>query len=243
MAVALDGTTVVGNTGFGSSVDTGANVTTAGTNRLLVANVTFLNVTGGTVTGGGLTWTKAVQAINSSAQFTSELWWAWAAAAITNQTVTASGLSGAANLSIAVQAFSGSRDYTGLVANTDFTTASAIADNGTASSVNVTTKANGSFIVSGTETYDSVGSTPPVSAANCTKLGDGVPGGGGGAFVFNYLTASPAAIGTYAVGSTHEDNGWGLAAMEILAAVVAAVGGVPPRRPSRRFNPRTLTRR
>lgn len=215
MAVALDGTTKSGTQTFGSSVDTGATVSTAGTNRLVVAFLSYFGVgTTGVVSGGGLTWAKLVSAIPTAADFRAEIWVAWATTAITNQTITGSWTGNTAGL-IDVQAWSGSRDYTGLTAGVDYGTATGIGASGTSSVTNLTTLKNGSWAIGGTTTYGTV----PTAATNCTQLASGNTGTLTSSL--EEWTASPVNIGTYAIGSTFASIEWNIALIEIVPAVAS----------------------
>lgn len=201
MAVAKDGTAQSGSTGNGTSAATGASVSTSGTNRILLASLTVgagAYITGTSVSGGGLTWAKidSQQGNDSAFQFlTTEIWWAWAAIAITNQTITAS-WTNLGQATISVQAWSGSKDYTGLTAGVDFATSKAHGASAN-SSVNITTLKAGSWVVASTCIADAVGVT---ANANCAHLfSESIFTN---AHAFDERTDSPVSVGTYAIGST-----------------------------------------
>lgn len=225
MSVAKNGSCVSSGVASVTSLNTGAAVTTSVANCLIVAGLVTGNggslISGSSISGGGLTWNKIAASVitgNLAPDGTSEFWFAWAAAAITNQTITANWSNSSDGL-LAVQAFSGSQDYTSLTANTDYAVATNNSSGtGTDNAVSITTKKSGSWVVSisGFRNADSNSND-----ANCQSLATFAGGGSGlpkQALVER--TDSPVNIGTYAIGfsTTNDLFGWTNAALEIIAA-------------------------
>lgn len=143
--------TVTGNNGTGATTVASAAITTAA-KRLLVAKIAITNATGQTVSsisGGGLTWTNVPGASASNGTTDRiETWIAYASAALTSQTVTAT-LSASAPAAIVVSAYSATQaDSDGLAASGIGATNTATGTSG-APALNLTTNFGSSLVVGG----------------------------------------------------------------------------------------------
>lgn len=227
MAVAKDGSTVGINGSFVavSTLTTGA-FSTSGTNRLCIASLTVggnnaTPISGLTLTGTTLSWSILKQSPNSFGN-TSFILWAWAAASVTGETLLASWTT-AQFAALAVQPFSGSQNYSGLVSGTDYAVASAstTSSSGADSATNIITKKNGSWVLGCTGFWN----TPAALTADsgCDDLYNFQSAANQFTSDFIELTASPVNAGTYSLGANaaSQANGWTIALAEIVPGGVA----------------------
>jgi hypothetical protein len=197
--------------GWGSSVTT-APISTSGPNELLVALVSGDGPQRGqtlTISGGGLTWTQAVQSNQTGGD--AEVWTAHAPTALSGITVTSTESYGSQPQSLTVLAVTG---------------ASGVGDTSSASlsgtaTVSLTATAAGSMVVAaGSDVFSSDTRTP---GAGQTVIHDDPQVGYGDDFWAQRITGTTTAGGETETISDDADGSWNLAEAEILPAVGAPV--------------------
>lgn len=199
------------------SLQTTTNVTlsTSGTNEAIVCVLSGSEgasaLTAPSVSGGGLTWIHPVHSFSSTQ--TTDIFYAWAATAITSQTITASWTTGVVYF-FSCRAITGSKDQTSLVAGTDYATGTTGTSPITDVTVTATTIAtSGSWLVGVGNHWNS---TSVTADSGTTVFASFIPGGGDSAHWFMVSSAALSA-GSHTIGATMSGSNRGVAAaMEIL---------------------------
>ena len=223
MAVAKDGAGV--STGGNAATLTTGNYSTSANSLIVVA--LCIDCQSGfdpiptSVTSAAAGALTLIVSQTSTAQFAG-LYVVFTSGALTNDTVTANWTNSGIGM-LAVQPFTGSQTYSGLVAGTDYATATATANPTNHATLNITTKKDGSWIVAGANAFSSNSQTPDTNSGTLFQY---FFGGGNGGSVFLERTDSPKNIGTYDIGTVWSaSDGWDEAAMEIIPAA-ATVGNI-----------------
>jgi hypothetical protein len=213
--IAQDGSTLTANSGWATTINTGATLSTAGTNRLIVAAFTVggnTQPTGITISGGGLTWHEGVYRTQATGAVDyNGVWWAWASSQLTNQTITAAWTVN--NLALlSVVALSGSRDHDGLSAGTDFRTNTATGT-GTAMAISLNTiGATGSWIIGAGMNWGATTLTQGADTTNINTRVSGTPG------LWTMMSDTAVDTGSHTLNETSNvSESWHCVAMEILA--------------------------
>jgi len=197
--------------GWGSTVNT-APISTSEPNELLVAMVSadgppYAQTL--TVSGGGLTWTQAVQSNQTGGD--AEVWTAFAPAALSGVTITSTESSGSLPQSLTVLAVTGASGV-GATAHSSLSGAA---------TVSLIATAAGSLVVAaGSDVFSSDTRTPGTGQTvihDDPQLGDGTD------FWAQRITGTTTAAGQVATISDDADGSWNLAEVEILPAVGAPV--------------------
>jgi hypothetical protein len=160
------------------------------------------------VSGAGLTWTRAANGASSGSLSISMIYLAYSTAALSSVTVTESH-TGAHDTALSVQCFQGAqKGYGGSTATGGATTAATIS---------LTSTQAGSFLLSCGNSGGQV-SPPPTYAAGQTVDTSWVGGSNGGEFWLTRYSTQPAA-GTYSLGITAPNAAqyWSGAAVEVCA--------------------------
>jgi len=214
VAVITNHITPVSNNGYNPCSTTLAFTTTK-TNQLIIVAVAAGGtsaITNMTVSGGtGLSWTKAASNISSPSGMYTSVWYAWASSVQTAQTITAAATPTTGNnITATLWALDGAKDMTGLTAGTDYVTGSGSTSGAAGYTINVTTKAAGSWLLAAGGAWSSTA----VAIADNTIVYQVILG-----FWQQRRTDQPLAVGTWAIGDTGSaGDEWSLAVMEVLAA-------------------------
>jgi hypothetical protein len=188
----------------------GFSFTTPGTNRLVVVAISYTNynasfATAHTVSGGGLVWTKAREALRDGSSTYASLWYTWVPAA-GNYTATFNpGATQAYDAFLTVHSFSGS-SAAGIGA------AGSASGNGTLPRVGpITTTASSSYILA--VGYADTSTAPTVDASSTRTALDS----SAGPMFWTQRSTSTLTPGSYSIGLTAPatPSAWAMAAVVI----------------------------
>lgn len=224
MALAKDGAELT-NTALSAATISVAGVTSTGGSTLVVVKLTRDGGGGQTsssqtCTATGLTFQKKVNqywlASNNNSVET-EIWIAWASSAITNLTITCSWTGSFPRNRMSVELWTGSQDYSTLVANTDFGTSSSNDANVASSDVKttVTAKQNSSEITCCGAMLDTA---TMIADTGCTIVSQATLNLSSKSWTVQStatVSAGNFTIGANTGGST---GNWGTSALEIIPA-------------------------